>query len=323
MKKYLWPILFAALCFAAYADDGDQGDQDECHIHGNETMDAIVILNATSNAPAGATGVAKIESENEDGNESAEIDLKTFGLVPGMYDLSITLQSSGTNIDLGQFIVSSNFDDDENDDDQGELHLGVEVGAWVSNNWGGFTNWGCWTNWSNSNFVSGGVWAKWFDHHGDDEDNHGCGTNGIVTHTKTDLPAGVNPTDIGEIIVSDTNGVAILIGDFVNPAAGSVINISGTVQVSPGTNSTSALSGTAEVQSTASKGKWQHHFALNASGGTAKSNYKLSVNGKLKGAARTDKSGNVTVKKLPSHTPALRSLKLLDAQGNVAGSAQF
>ena len=55
----------------------------------------------------------------------------------------------------------------------------------------------------------------------------------------------------------------------------------------------------------------------------AKTTFKLDVNGKLKGAARTDKSGQMTIKKLPSHTPALRSLRLLDAHGNVAGSAQF
>src|SRR5690242_2875167 len=276
MKKYLWPMLFAALCFTAYADDGDQ---DECNIHGNESMDAVVVMNATSNAPAGAAGVAKIDSDNEDGNESASIDLKTFGLAPGLYDLSITLQSTGSNVDLGQFLVSSNFDDDQGED-EGEDRLGLDlsmgVGAWISNNWGGFTNWGCWTNWSNSNFVSAGVWAKWFDHGG--QGTNGCGTNGIVTHTRADLPAGVNPTDIAEIIVSDTNGLPILVGDLVNPAAGSVINISGTVQVTAGPGAP-ALSGTAQVQSTASKGKWQHHFTLTASGAAAKTNFKLDVNG--------------------------------------------
>ena len=317
MKKYLWPMLFAVLCFSAYADDGDQ---DECHINGNETMDAVVVMNATSNAPAGATGVAKIDSDNEDGNESAHIDLKTFGLIPGSYDLSITLQSTGSNVDLGQFLVSSNFNDDEDGGDHEDFELQFGAGVWISNNWGGFTNWGCWTNWSNSNFVSAGVWAKWFDHEG--HGNNACGTNGIVTHTKADLPPGVNPTDIAEIVVSDLSGNEILVGDLVSPAAGSVINISGTVQVTPGPGAP-ALSGTAQVQSTASKGKWQHHFTLTASGAAAKTNFKLDVNGHLKGAARTDKSGQMKIKKLPSHTPALRTLKLLDGQGNVAGSAQF
>ena len=313
MKKYLLPFLFGALCLSAYADDGG----DECQINGNETMDAVVVMNATSNAPAGATGVAKIESQNEDGNESATVELKAFGLTPATYDLSITLQSTGSNVDLGQFTVSSNFDDES-----GDLQLGIEAGAWVSNNWGGFTNWGCWTNWNNTNFVSAGVWAKWFDHEG--HGTNSCGTNGtIVTRTEADLPPGVNPTDIAEIIVSDMSSNEVLVGDMVNPSAGSVINVSGSVQVSPGTNSTCALTGTAQINSTANKGKWQHHFTLTASGATAKTNFKLDVNGHLKGAARTDKSGNVTIKRLPSHTPALRTLKLLDAQGNVAGSAQF
>jgi hypothetical protein len=92
--------------------------------------------------------------------------------------------------------------------------------------------------------------------------------------------------------------------------------------VTPGPGAPS-LTGTAQVQSTASKGKWRHQFNLTASGAAAKSNFKLDVNGKNSGAARSSKSGQMTIKKLPSHVPALRSLRLLDAQGNVAGSAKF
>lgn len=46
MKKYLWPLLFALLSFTGYADSRDDH---ECHLHGNETMDAVVIMNATGN----------------------------------------------------------------------------------------------------------------------------------------------------------------------------------------------------------------------------------------------------------------------------------
>jgi hypothetical protein len=112
------------------------------------------------------------------------------------------------------------------------------------------------------------------------------------------------------------------VGDLVTPSAGTVINISGTVNVAPGPGAP-ALTGTAQIQSTASKGKWQHHFTLNASGAAAKTNFKLDVNGHSAGAARSSKTGQVAIKKLPSHVPALRSLRLMDAQGNVAGSAQF
>jgi hypothetical protein len=112
------------------------------------------------------------------------------------------------------------------------------------------------------------------------------------------------------------------VGDLTNPAPATVINISANVQVMPGSAAPSAK-GTAHVQSTAAKGKWAHKFLLNASGLNVKTTFKLKVNGKVSSAAKADKSGNVTVKKLPSHTPALRSMLLLDAKGNEAASAHF
>jgi len=91
--KYLFPIAVIAACltlnFNAFADDGETND--ECHIDGSEVMDAVIVLTGTSNAPAGATGIAKIDSENEDGTEAASVDIKMVGLSPGDYDLSITL----------------------------------------------------------------------------------------------------------------------------------------------------------------------------------------------------------------------------------------
>jgi len=324
-KKYLLAILFAALGFTALADDGGTNG-DECQINGTEQMDAVVVLNATSNAPDGASGVAKIDSENDEGDEAAHVDVKTFGLDPGVYDLSVTLQSTGSNVDLGQFTVSPNdHNDDENEDgDGGNLQavFGMDSqGGWIGCGWGGFTNWGCWTNWCDTNFVSAGVWAKWL---GSSDDNTNCsGSNGpLVSRTEADLPPGVNPTDIAEIMVSDANGNLILDGSLVTPSQGTVVNISGTVQVTAGPGAP-FVNGTAQVQSTAHKGKWQHKFTLTASGVNAKTTYKLDVNGKIAGGARSDKSGQMKIKRLPSHVPALRSLRLLDAEGNVAASAQF
>jgi hypothetical protein len=309
--KYLLPVVFAAAAlafnFTARADDGETND--ECHIDGTEVMDAVVVMTATSNAPAGATGIAKIDSENDDGNETASVDLKLVGLDPGDYDLSITLLSTGTNIDLGLFIASSGHEgDDDGEGDQGENEDSMRLdwqggGQWIGCGWGGFTNWGSWTNWSNTNFCNGTNFP-------------------IITRIETTLPAGVNPTDIAQITVSDTNGNAILIGDLVNPATNTVINISATVQVTPGAAAPLA-NGTAQVQSTAMKGKWKHQFTFVAGGINAKSNFKLSVNGKNSGAARSSKTGQVTIKKLPAHTPALRSMRLIDAKGNEAASAKF
>ena len=288
--KHLIPVLatsaLLALNFNVLAHDGgDDGGNDssnECHINGQETMDAVVTLVATANAPDGATGVAKIESDNEDGNETASLEIRTMGLTPGDYDLSITLlpadtNSTGTNIDLGFFTVGNGDEDDDGGDDHGGdgFHSGGEGeggGGWVGCCWGGFTNWGCWTNWTG--FTN--TCASW---------TNSCGQPDEPPTSKieTDLPVGVNPTDIGEITISDTNGNPILVGDLVAPVASTVINISATVQLAPGAAAPSA-NGTARIQSTASKGKWKHQFSLVASGVDPKSTFKMKVNGKVSGA---------------------------------------
>lgn len=347
--KYLIPILCAAtlLAFnsAVRADDGEDGGgncqtnscggTNDCNISGTETFDAVVVLQPTSNAPAGALGIAKIDSDNDCGNEQASIDLKTFALTPGDYDLVISLAAEGTNVTIGQFTVGTG-DGDGDEDDQGgddggggwgwwfgfggggnqQDDLGGGGGGWISCNWGGFTNWGSWTNWTDTNFCTG-MWTNLFS-------TNGCQFTNfpVVTRTRADLPAGINPTDISEILVTDTNANTILSGSLTTPATNSVINVSATVQVMPGVAAPSAT-GTARVQSTAIKGKWTHKFTLNASGVSAKATYKLNVNGKVSGAAKATKSGSVAVKKLPSHTPALRSMLLLDKNGNEAASAHF
>lgn len=332
--KYLIPMLCAATVLAfsssVRADDGGDGqgsqtnscgETNDCNIGGSESLDAVIVLQPTSNAPAGALGVAKIESDNEDGNEQATIDLKTFALTPGDYELVISLAAEGTNVTIGQFTVGTGDgdEDDQGGDNQGDEgwwnggggdqqdHFGDggDGGGWIPCNFGGCTNWGSWTNWTDTNFPTGM-----------------CTNFPVVTRTSADLPPGINPTDISEISVTDTNGNPILVGDLTNPAPSTVINISATVRVTPGAAAPSA-SGTAQIQSTAVKGKWTHKFTLNASGVSAKSTYKLNVNGKVSGAAKANKSGDVAVKKLPSRTPALRSLLLLDKNGNEAASARF
>lgn len=339
--KYLLPILCSAalitLNFRAVAQD-DGEDTNECDIQGVEVMEGYVVLSPTGNAPSNAVGVAKIDSDNEDGNESGSIEVTTANLDPGDYTLSVTLNSTGSNVFVGDITVSSNFDDGQGEDEGGDQQDSLRFsGQWdwqlggftncsaftngmtftncFSNwsNWCGFTNWGSWTN------CGGG------DDQGDDsgDDNSDGGTNQptTVSDDSFDLPAGVNPTDIGVITVSDTNGNPVLVGNLTNPAPATVINIQATVQLTPGADG--SLSGAVQLQSTAKHGKWKHHFNLQASGAAAHSTYKLNLNGKVRAAAKSTKNGQLKITKLPSHVSALRSLKLLDAHGNEAASAHF
>lgn len=351
--KHVLPLLCASALIAftlpAFADDGgDGGCTNECDIQGTEVFEGYVVLSATTNAPTNATGVAKIDSDNEDGDESASIDIRTANLDPGDYSVSVTLQSTGSNVFVGDITVISNQccgGDDQGDDDGGDQQDSLsfsdggqwnwQCGGFTNcyaftnnltftncfsnwNNWCGFTNWGCW---SNSACGDGGG-----DNQGDDNsggDDQGCGSNQptTISHDRFDLPAGVNPTDIGVITVSDTNGNAFLVGNLTNPAPATVINVQATVQLTPGTDG--SMNGSVQLQSTAEKGKWKHNFNLQASGAAAHSTYKMKVNGKTSGAGKSTKSGQLAIKKLPPHVSALRSLKLLDAKGNEAASAHF
>lgn len=356
--KYLLPILCSAALvafnFRAVADGDDDGGTNECDIQGIEVMQGFVVLSPTANAPSNATGVAKIDSDNCNGNESGTIEVKTENLDPGDYTLSVTLDSTGSNVFVGDFTVSSNNQcggqgDDQGDDDGGDqqdsLRFG-DGGQW--NGWGGFTNCfafngvtftNCYSNWDN--WCGFNNWGGWTNvpsgncgggDQGDDDggDNYGCGGGNsdcgsnqpaTVSHDRFDLPAGVNPTDIGAITVTDTNDNDILIGDVTNPAPATVINIQATVQLTPGAGG--SMNGSVQLQSTAEHGKWKHHFNLQASDAASHSTYKMNVNGKAGAAGKSNKNGQLKITKLPSHVTALRSLKLLDSKGNEAASAHF
>src|SRR5690348_15792671 len=109
--KFVVPALLASslLAFTIHViadDDGGECDHSQdCSIDGDENMEATVTLVATTNAPDGASGLAKLDSENEDGNSTAELKIITTGLDPGDYVLSITRISDGSTETLGDITV--------------------------------------------------------------------------------------------------------------------------------------------------------------------------------------------------------------------------
>jgi hypothetical protein len=304
--------LIFSLNFSAYSDEDDD-DERGCNVGGHETFNAVVLLAPTTNAPAGARGVAKLEAEQDDGEVEAELELKLIGLSPGDYLLSVTRQSDGTNIVLGKLTIGKPRCDDEDDDDEDDdddwrhrwhwlWHWGHDH-HWIRFNWGGFTNWGSWTNWSITNWCN-------------------ASNRATAVEAEVELPDDLDPTDIAKIILSDTNGVPLLVGDLVKPAASSVINITASGRVLPGT-AAPAVTGVAQVQSTAVRGRWRHQFRLEASGFDAKTILRVYVNEKKGGGTRSSRFGTVTMKKLPGRTSAVRSVELMTPTGQVAARARF
>src|SRR5882672_3208191 len=86
----IWVVILACtglLTALAVADDDNEQGGD---IQGTEQLDQEIVLTATTNAPAGASGQAKLEAEDADGTTTATLDVETQGLAAGTYTVSIT-----------------------------------------------------------------------------------------------------------------------------------------------------------------------------------------------------------------------------------------
>jgi hypothetical protein len=296
--KFVVPALLVSsvLAFTIHVAADDEGGgcdhSHDCNIDGDENMEATVVLTATTNAPDGASGTAKLESENEDGNATTDLKLFTAGLNPGDYVLSITRISDGSTETLGTISVQCGCHDGEDD----SLDVGVTVSLQHENDDGND------------------------DQGDDDQGDEDGGTNHVCrTESELTLPADINPLDIAQITLSDADGNAILVGDFTNPDPGSTITFNASVQVS--VNGSPA--GTAHFQGSAHKGKWKRQFLTNLSGLDAGSSFDVSFNGQKTGQTKSNKHGQLSIRKVPSHIKNVRSLQLSNAQGEAVASAKF
>jgi len=262
-------ILSVAVSFSlnAFADDGEGdhqgGDSQGQHsdsggcdgtnsvggsIDGSEALDARIILVPTNGAPANAIGKAHLESDNENGTQTAKLSLKVRGLDAGDYTLSLTKISDGSSVVLGQITVGSAPGDDSDGDEQGGQGSGV--------------------------------------------------------------------------LQTDTNGNAVLVGDLVNPTAGSAVKFKASIRVKP-QNGAPTATGKAQLQSTARKGKRTARFTMIASGVPAQTTFNVALNGKTVTTAKSNKKGKLLVRKLPPGISSIRSVQLTDPQGLPAAQADF
>jgi hypothetical protein len=159
---------------------------------------------------------------------------------------------------------------------------------------------------------------------GDENDeNDGDEQDGVLqTEAELQLPADLVATDIGQIVVSDTNGTAVLVGDLVNPTKGSAIKFKANIRIKP-QNGAPAATGKAQLQSIARKGRRTERFTMIASGVKAATTFNVDLNGKTVATAKSNKKGKVLVRKLPGRASSVRSVRLTDPQGLPAARADF
>jgi hypothetical protein len=280
-------------CHTNWVDGGDITNQDG-QIDGSETLVATIMLVPTNNAPADASGVAKLISDNEDGVITSSFSLTTAGLSADVYTLSVVKISDGSVVTLGQINIGDNSSGSEGEND------GNEQGDDQGDEDGGHDGQG-----------------KGDGHgSGDDEGDR------FLTESDVTLPADLNPADIAQIILSDSNGNAVLVGDFVNPAPTSSIKFKATLRLSGSSKSTKSVN-KAQARSTVKKGRRTDRFTMVASKLAPNTVFTISVDGKAAGTVKSNKKGNVMVKKLSANLLTVKSVRLLDAGGNTAAAAKF
>jgi hypothetical protein len=99
-----------AICVAALAFVSSlrADDSSGLELQGTEALHALVVLSATTNAPANATGLIMIQAEDQGGTVTAQLNVQVQNLIAGPYSISITKKSdTNTAVTLGTFNVDS------------------------------------------------------------------------------------------------------------------------------------------------------------------------------------------------------------------------
>jgi len=321
-----------------------------CARHGfREDLQQGVVLTATSNAPAGASGRSQIVAINDNGTNTSVLFVKTTGLTNGAYFVSLT-QLGNTNItSLGSLNVASSpgcfwfgfghgrtfghghghaygrghghaygygRKDDDGDDDDGDEDSGDQGDEITSS----FTNWMTRCSKSDSAFkhlVCGGGETNRFR-----TNIYHWYTNCLTVGSGSFLlPSGLVQSNVAGILISDPDGNVVLSGDFSGVTNSTSIYIE-TVNLVPGTATN--LQGTATLTLTTRNTKTVGAFKLSATGLDPREKLYLTANGTNTCRVRTSATGTLKIKTLPrTKLVNLQTLVATDVSSNIVFSASF
>ncbi len=273
-------------------DDGAPGGS----IDGTAVLQAKVTLQPTNAAPAGASGMVEIKARNSNGVVSTKMEVKTYGLTAGDYLLNAVKKSDGSTETIGQITIGGSGSDNQESEKSGD-HSGSGDSQGNDSNGGNHDN-----------------------HQGHDSNNHDSGV--LASETEVVLPADLDPLDIAQVIVADTSGNPLLVGDLVNVDQSSSVNYNANVTLK-GAEAAPAAKGKAVASTTGKKGKRTDRFTLTASRLAANTTYSVMVNGHTVSTAKSNKKGGLMVKKLAANNLTISSVRLVDDQGRVAAKARF
>jgi hypothetical protein len=175
-------------------------------------------------------------------------------------------------------------------------------------------------------FVVGGC------DHGDGDDNdyedgnggddgEKCCQSGVALDD-VPLPSDLDPMDIAQIVISDSDGNVILIGDLVDPVGASNIKFRAKLRIRTASGIASQ-NGKALALTNARKGKRADRFTMIASGVAPNSTFSVSVNGQSAGTVKSNAKGKVLVRTIPANLLVVKSVHLIDSTGATAVRAKF
>ena len=156
---------------------------------------------------------------------------------------------------------------------------------------------------------------------GEDDDGGKCCQIGVALD-EVPLPPDLDPMDIGQILISDSDGNVILIGDLVDPVAASNIKFRAKLRIRSASG-ISSQNGKALALTNARKGKRADRFTMIASGVAPNTTFSVSVNGQSAGTVKSNAKGKVLVRTIPANLLVVKSVHLIDSTGATAVRAKF
>jgi hypothetical protein len=181
---------------------------------------------------------------------------------------------------------------------------------------------------SDGSLVDLGQFSVGCHHHGDGDDNDDENDDGEkccqlgVSLDDVPLPSDLDPMDIAQIVISDSDGNVILIGDLVDPVAASSIKFRAHLRIRSASGIASK-NNKALAFTNAKKGKRADRFTMIASGVAPNTTFSVSVNGRSAGTVTSNAKGKVLVRTLPANLLVVKSVRLIDSTGATSVRAKF
>jgi hypothetical protein len=330
-----------AMCgLRAQAWTGTQSDAwtNRCPgFHGVANIQQSLVLTATSNAPAGASGKAVFIAADDNGTNYTLLFVKTRGLTNGAYTVQVADDTRTNFYDLGTLNVATrtNFNHeygDDSDQDSGEESDSMRrLDGRHGHGWDQFHDGSPgagWTNWIWQCASTNRTWTNLF-RLGDCTNLYWFATNAYCWYTNTltvgsgsfTLPNGLTQSNATLITVSDSESSVDLSGDF-SGVTNSTVSFKEVADIIAG--AAVNAQGSATIVYRLVMSKTLASFRLDASGLPPREKLFLTANGAQTVKVYTKRNGTLHLSGFRRVKAAtLVNIVATDTSGNIVFTVNF